>query len=112
LRWPRPQRNLLNCEHYKKCPVSNDRAFFFYKIEDERNGLIDFHTGELSVPASLLRSEGRGLKVFAFVVVNKVHLTNHLIWMTNDERRDLLELKAFLARAIEQIQEELLPHRW
>lgn len=28
-------------------------------IEDERNGLIDFHTGELSVPAGLLRSEGR-----------------------------------------------------
>ncbi len=28
-------------------------------IEDERNGLIDFHTGELSVPAGLLRSGGR-----------------------------------------------------
>jgi len=50
--------------------------------------------------------------VFVFVVVDDVHLTSLLIWMTNDERRDLLELKAFLARAIEQIQEELLPHRW
>ena len=27
-------------------------------IEDERNGLIDFHTGELSVPAGLLASRG------------------------------------------------------
>lgn len=28
--------------------------------------------------------------------------------MTDDERQDLLEMKAFLMRAIEQLQEELL----
>ncbi len=30
---------------------------YTHNIEDERNGLIDAHTGELSVPAGLLSSQ-------------------------------------------------------
>ena len=37
-------------------PIAGDVYTQATNIEDERNGLIDFHTGELSVPAGLLRS--------------------------------------------------------
>jgi hypothetical protein len=38
-------------------PIAGDVYTQATNIEDERNGLIDAHTGELSVPAGLLSSQ-------------------------------------------------------
>jgi hypothetical protein len=38
-------------------PIAGDVYTQATNIEDERNGLIHFHTGELEVPAGMLKSE-------------------------------------------------------
>ncbi|PRY12290.1 glycosyl hydrolase family 2 [Pontibacter ummariensis] len=43
-------------EELRKRPIAGDVYTQATNIEDERNGLIDTHTGELSVPAGLLSS--------------------------------------------------------
>jgi beta-galactosidase/beta-glucuronidase len=43
-------------EEIRKYPIAGDVYTQATNIEDERNGLIDDHTGELRVPAGLLRS--------------------------------------------------------
>jgi hypothetical protein len=43
----------------RKRAIAGDVYTQATNIEDERNGLIDAHTGKLSVPDGLLRSEVR-----------------------------------------------------
>jgi hypothetical protein len=45
-------------DELRKRPISGDVYTQATNIEDERNGLIDFHTGELTVPEGLLKSDG------------------------------------------------------
>ncbi|MGV3541041.1 MAG: glycoside hydrolase family 2 protein [Rufibacter sp.] len=46
-------------EEMRKRPIAGDVYTQATNIEDERNGLIDPHTGELSVPAGLLNSRNK-----------------------------------------------------
>ena len=43
-------------EELRKHPIAGDVYTQATNIEEERNGLIDDHTGELRVPAGLLKS--------------------------------------------------------
>jgi hypothetical protein len=45
-------------EELRKHRIAGDIYTQATNIEDEKNGLIDFETGELSVPVGLLRSGG------------------------------------------------------
>jgi hypothetical protein len=45
-------------EELRKRPIAGDVYTQATNIEDERNGIIDFHSGELEVPAGLLNSRG------------------------------------------------------
>jgi beta-galactosidase/beta-glucuronidase len=47
-------------EELRKRKIAGDIYTQATNIEDERNGLIDFHTGELWVPAGLLKSRKNG----------------------------------------------------
>ncbi len=53
----RTDRIRLFKEELRKRPIAGDVYTQATNIEEEQNGLIDFHTGELWVPAGLLRSE-------------------------------------------------------
>ncbi len=46
-------------EEMRSRPIAGDVYTQATNIEDERNGLIDPHTGELSVPEGLLKSRVR-----------------------------------------------------
>ncbi len=46
-------------EEMRSRPIAGDVYTQATNIEDERNGLIDPHTGELSVPEGLLKSRSR-----------------------------------------------------
>ncbi|AQG81099.1 glycoside hydrolase family 2 protein [Spirosoma montaniterrae] len=52
----RTDRIRLFKRELRERPIAGDVYTQATNIEDERNGLIDFHTGELLVPAGLLRS--------------------------------------------------------
>ena len=54
----RTNRIRLFKQELRKRGIAGDVYTQATNIEDERNGLIDFHTGELSVPAGLLASRG------------------------------------------------------
>ena len=47
-------------EEMRSRPIAGDVYTQATNIEDERNGLIDAHTGELKVPEGLLKSRDRG----------------------------------------------------
>jgi len=53
----RTERIRLYKQEMRKRPIAGDVYTQATNIEDERNGLIDPHTGELSVPSGILRSE-------------------------------------------------------
>lgn len=55
----RADRIRLFKEELRKRPIAGDVYTQATNIEEERNGLIDFHTGELMVPAGLL-GKGQG----------------------------------------------------
>jgi hypothetical protein len=52
----RAQRIQLFKQELRQHPIAGDIYTQATNIEDERNGLIDPHTGELSVPTGLLNS--------------------------------------------------------
>ncbi|GAB3528771.1 glycoside hydrolase family 2 [Pontibacter brevis] len=56
----RAERIRLFKQELRKRAIAGDIYTQATNIEDERNGLIDPHTGELSVPAGLLNSRGEG----------------------------------------------------
>jgi hypothetical protein len=47
-------------EELRKHSIAGDIYTQATNIEDEKNGLIDFHTGELWVPKGLLKSRSNG----------------------------------------------------
>lgn len=56
----RAERISLFKDELRKRSIAGDVYTQATNIEDERNGLIDFHTGELMVPAGLLSSRAKG----------------------------------------------------
>lgn len=55
----RADRIRLFKQELRKRPIAGDVYTQATNIEDERNGLIDSHTGELTVPTGLLASRGK-----------------------------------------------------
>ena len=55
----RTDRIRLFKQELRKRSIGGDVYTQATNIEDERNGLIDFHTGELMVPAGLLKSDSK-----------------------------------------------------
>ena len=53
----RTEQIRLYKKELRKRPIAGDVYTQATNIEDERNGLLDTQTGELKVPAGLLRSE-------------------------------------------------------
>jgi hypothetical protein len=48
-------------QELRKRPIAGDIYTQATNIEEEKNGILDAHTGELRVPAGILAS-GKGLK--------------------------------------------------